>query len=68
MEIEKEWSLSNKIEEIFYSDGKWYNLMIPVEDVKKFIKKLKEKAEDDGSGSYWVNVVEIDKLVGERLK
>ena len=54
----KEFNLSNKI-----AHGNFSNIQdfIRVKDVKKFIKKLKERLFDEGA------IKIIDKLVGEEL-
>ena len=64
-----EWNLSEKIGEVYYG--------IEVDDVKEFIKRLKDKicsASDmetttiEQIRAFDFCLEEIDKLVGERLK
>jgi hypothetical protein len=63
-------TLSDKIHKREDYDDKLTYLELDVEDVKDFIKKLKEetleRAGEEGLGSYAIHKI-IDKLAGEKL-
>jgi len=61
-----EWNLSDKINEGYYKDIDYSNL--DIEDVREFIKKLKDETMKDGEPMSIITFHEwIDKLAGDKL-